>query len=171
MIRKERVQVFNGNLAIDAYLAVPEGAGPFPGVVVIQEIFGVNFQIRKVTERLAQLGYAALAPTIYQRQAPGFEVGYEPEDVTLGRLYKNQTKASELLGDIQGAIAYLYSLLQVKSDGVGCIGFCFGSHVAYLAATLDDIMEQGLPIGVPEVGNLPSDAQQPLKELYMVSSV
>lgn len=66
-------------------------------------------------------------------------MGYEPEDVAIGRLYKNQTKASELLGDIQGAIAYLYSLPQVKSDGVGCIGFCFGGHVAYLAATLDDI--------------------------------
>ncbi len=139
IIKTEKVVVRNGDLAIDSYLAIPEGKETFPGVVVIQEIFGVNSHIRDVTERFAKLGYAAIAPAIYQRQAPGFEVGYEPEDIKIGKVYKSQTKAEELLGDVQGAINYLYSLPQVDSTGVGCIGFCFGGHVAYLAATLDDV--------------------------------
>jgi carboxymethylenebutenolidase len=95
--------------------------------------------IRDVTERIAKLGYVAIAPALFQRQAPGFETGYTPEDVEIGRNYAAQTTASELLSDIQAAINYLKTLPEVKPDGFGCIGFCFGGHVAYLAATLTDI--------------------------------
>jgi carboxymethylenebutenolidase len=134
------VKVQNQDLAIDAYLAMPESPGTYPAIVVIQEIFGVNEHIRDVTERFAAEGYVAIAPAIYQRQAPGFEVGYTEEDLTIGREYKNQTKAKELVSDIQATINYLYSLSQVKQKGVGIIGFCFGGHVVYLAAaTLKDI--------------------------------
>jgi carboxymethylenebutenolidase len=138
-IATQKVQVINGDLAIDVYLATPKREGVFPGIIVIQEIFGVNSHIRDITERLAQQGYVAIAPAIYQRQAPGFEVGYTEADVQIGRDYKEQTKATELISDIQATINYLYSLPQVKKDGVGTIGFCFGGHVVYLAATLKDI--------------------------------
>lgn len=138
-IETHQIQVQNGDLAIDAYLATLPGEGPFPGVVVIQEIFGVNEHIRDVTRRIASEGYVAIAPAIYQRQAPGFEAGYTQADIKIGREYKNQTKASQLLGDLQATIDYLHSLPQVKSGGVGCIGFCFGGHVAYLAATLESV--------------------------------
>jgi carboxymethylenebutenolidase len=138
-IETKQVQIKNKELAIEAYLAIPTGEKTFPGIVVIQEIFGVNDHIRDVTRRLAQAGYVAIAPAIYQRQAPGFETGYTPEDITIGRVYKNQTTAPELLGDIQATIDYLYTLPSVKPGGVGCIGFCFGGHVAYLAATLSEI--------------------------------
>lgn len=137
-IKAETVKIKNGDLEIDAYLATPVEAGKFPAVVVIQEIFGVNSHIRDVTERIAKEGYCAIAPSIYQRLAPGFEAGYTPEDITIGRKYKEQTKATELLGDIQAAIDYLKQLPQTKHK-FGCIGFCFGGHVAYLAATLPDI--------------------------------
>ncbi|HCF26781.1 MAG TPA: carboxymethylenebutenolidase [Cyanobacteria bacterium UBA11049] len=135
-IRASNVKVPHGNLEIDAYLAIPSDPGTYPGIVVVQEVFGVNAHIREVTERIAKEGYVAIAPAIYQRLAPGFEVGYTPEDLELGRKYKQQTVASELLGDIQAAIDYLINLPQVKKDALGCIGFCFGGHVAYLAATL-----------------------------------
>ncbi|MDX2214065.1 MAG: dienelactone hydrolase family protein [Oculatellaceae cyanobacterium bins.114] len=138
-IQTDHVKIFNQDLAIDAYLAQPTTQGTFPGVVVIQEIFGVNDHIRDVTERFAKAGYVAIAPAIYQRVAPGFETGYTDADIKLGRTYKDQTQATELLGDIQGAIAYLKALPTVQSDNIGCIGFCFGGHVAYLAATLPDI--------------------------------
>jgi carboxymethylenebutenolidase len=138
-IQTQKVHLNNGDLAIEAYLAIPQGEGKFPGVVVIQEIFGVNAHIRDVTERIAKEGYLAIAPAIYQRQAPGFEVGYTPEAIAIGREYKNHTKASELLSDIQATINYLHTLPQIKPGKVGCIGFCFGGHVAYLAATLEEI--------------------------------
>ncbi|MGB3239195.1 MAG: dienelactone hydrolase family protein [Geitlerinemataceae cyanobacterium] len=137
-IRTDRVRVPNGDLLIDAYLAQPDTVGPFPGIIVFAEIFGVNAHIRDVTERIARQGYVAIAPALYQRLAPGFEVGYTAEDIQLGREYKVQTKACELLSDTQAAIDYLKTLPSVRPQ-FGTIGFCFGGHVAYLAATLPEI--------------------------------
>ncbi|MGL6140809.1 MAG: dienelactone hydrolase family protein, partial [Planktothrix sp.] len=73
-IHTANVQIPHGELQIEAYLAYPQGEGTFPAVIVIQEIFGVNSHIRDVTERIAKEGYMAIAPAIYQRFAPGFEV-------------------------------------------------------------------------------------------------
>lgn len=138
-IKTEDIVIKNGDLNIDGYLAMPTEDGEFPAVIVVQEIFGVNDHIKDVTRRFAQEGYIAIAPAIYQRLDPGFETGYTPEAIEVGRKYKNQTKASELLSDIQATIDYLYSLPQVKKTGVGTIGFCFGGHVVYLVSTLPEI--------------------------------
>lgn len=135
----QHVKVPNGDLEISSYLAYPAKAGVFPAVVVLQEIFGVNSHIRDVTERIAREGYVAIAPALYERLAPGFECGYTPEDIIVGRRYKEQTQAGQLLSDISAAVAYLKSLPFVKANAFGCIGFCFGGHVAYLGATLPDI--------------------------------
>ncbi|MEH2378350.1 MAG: dienelactone hydrolase family protein [Nostoc sp.] len=138
-IRTTQVKVPNGDLQIDAYLAEPAKEGTFPGVIVIQEIFGVNIHIREVAEKFAKDGYVAIAPALYQRTAPGFEAKYTPEDIQRGRTYKEQTTAEEILSDIQAAINYLQTLPNVQKDAIGSIGFCFGGHVVYLAATLPDI--------------------------------
>ena len=138
-IRTSTVQVRSSEVQVPAYLAEPSGAGPFPVVVVIQEIFGVNDHIRDVAERVAREGYVAIAPAIYHRQVANFEVGYGPADVELGRQYKVATKADELLNDVQGCINYTQVMANTQSGGVGCIGFCFGGHVAYLAATLPEV--------------------------------
>lgn len=138
-LKTDNIKLDAGDVQVDAYLAQPSTPGTYPGIIVIQEVFGVNDHIKEVTRRLAKEGYIAIAPAIYQRQAPGFAVGYTAEDLEEGRKYKEQTKASELLNDIQTAINYLKSLSQCQGNGFGCIGFCFGGHVAYLAATLPDI--------------------------------
>jgi carboxymethylenebutenolidase len=159
-------QIPNGSLQIDAYLAQPVDQGQYPAIVVIQEIFGVNSHIRDVTERIAREGYVAIAPAIYQRTAPGFEVGYNDEDVKLGRLHKDETKADELLSDVQATIAYLRTLPSVKGDEIGTIGFCFGGHVAYLAATLPDVQVTasfygaGIPVMTPG-GGAPTISRTP----------
>jgi carboxymethylenebutenolidase len=139
LIDTTKVNLSQATCQIEAYLATPTAPGSYPGIVVLQEIFGVNVHIRDVTERIAKLGYVAIAPALFQRQSPGFETGYTPEDMGIGREYASHTQASELLGDIQAAIDYLKTLPQVKKNGFGCIGFCFGGHIAYLAATLPDI--------------------------------
>lgn len=138
-IRTTKVKVPNGDLQIDAYLAEPAKEGKFPAVIVIQEIFGVNIHIREVAEKFAKEGYVAIAPALYQRTAPGFEAVYTQEDIQRGRGYKEQTTAKEILSDIQSAISYLRTLPNVQKDAIGSIGFCFGGHVVYLAATLPDI--------------------------------
>ncbi|WP_204137377.1 dienelactone hydrolase family protein [Halomicronema sp. CCY15110] len=138
-IQTHTVDILSQGLAIPAYLAHPTESTDCPTVVVIQEVFGVNDHIRAVTERIAQQGYIVIAPHIYHRQAPGFAVGYDEAALALGRQYKNATQADELLSDIQGAIAYVQQHFADVPAAVGCIGFCFGGHVAYLAATLPAI--------------------------------
>ncbi|MBD2020016.1 dienelactone hydrolase family protein [Leptolyngbya sp. FACHB-36] len=137
-IRTSWVQVPNG-ISIDAYLAEPTEGSSLPAIVVIQEIFGVNAHIRDVTERIAREGYVAIAPAIFQRTAPGFEVGYSQEETRLGRKYKDLTTAEELLSDIQATIAHVRTLPSMNGAAIGTIGFCFGGHVVYLAATLPDV--------------------------------
>ena len=138
-IRTTTVDLTSKDSQIPAYVAEPEAVGLFPAVIVIQEVFGVNRHIREVAERLAGQGYVAIAPHIYHRQAPDFEVGYTDADLALGRQYKLGTQAAELLSDVQGAIAYAYGQDHVKKTGVGTLGFCFGGHVAYLAAVLPEV--------------------------------
>lgn len=133
------VTVQSGDVAVDAYLAEPMAAGVFPGVIVVQEIFGVNAHIRDVTERIAREGYVAIAPAIFQRTAPGLELGYTDEDTATGRKHKDLTTAATLLADVQAAIAFLQTRSNVQPDQFGAIGFCFGGHVVYLAATLPQI--------------------------------
>ncbi len=145
-INTSQVQISNNDLLIDAYLAQPEGNDKKGAVIVFQEIFGVNNNIRDITELIAQQGYIAIAPALYQRVAPGFEFGFSAEDAgfsqeayRLGLEYYQEVKYQEIFSDIQATIAYLKNLSNVKADSVGCIGFCFGGHVAYMAATLPDI--------------------------------
>ncbi|MEM7716525.1 MAG: dienelactone hydrolase family protein [Cyanobacteria bacterium P01_A01_bin.68] len=139
-IDTKTIKIASDSVQIDAYLAKPQETGSYPGIVVLQEIFGVNGHIQEVTERIAKEGYIAIAPALFQRQAPGFATGYTPEDIKVGKDYAwGQTKAPELLKDIQSAIDYLKTLPEIKKDAFGCTGFCFGGHVAYLAASLNDI--------------------------------
>ncbi len=145
-INSSYVKVPNNDLEIDAYLAQPAQNGTFGAVIVFPEIFGINSNIRDITELIAKQGYVAIAPAMYQRIAPGFaadfsaeDAGYSPEAYQLGLEYYQQVKYHEILSDIQAAIAYLKTLPNVKDDALGVIGFCFGGHVAYIAASLPDI--------------------------------
>ncbi|MEB3289770.1 MAG: dienelactone hydrolase family protein [Leptolyngbya sp.] len=155
LVRSATVSITSGDLPIPAYLAEPSREGTFGGVVVIQEVFGVNSHIRDITERLAGAGYVAIAPHIYHRQAPNFEVDYTEEGLELGRQYKMGTRAEELLRDVQGAIDFLLAKDNVRPDGVGCIGFCFGGHVAYLAATLPQVKATASFYGAGIVNSTP----------------
>ncbi|MBW4449640.1 MAG: dienelactone hydrolase family protein [Spirirestis rafaelensis WJT71-NPBG6] len=140
------VKIPNNDLEIDAYLAQPANTESFGAVIVFHEIFGVNSNIRDITELIAKQGYVAVAPALYQRIAPGFtadfsqeDIGYSPEAYRLGLQYYQQVKYQEIKSDIQAAIAYLKTLPNVKDDAIGTIGFCFGGHITYMAATLPDI--------------------------------
>jgi carboxymethylenebutenolidase len=164
----QTVQIGDQSSTIPAYLAIPQGSGRFPGIVVLQEIFGVNTHIRAVTERIARMGYVAIAPALFERTAPGFEAGYTSEDVVVGRSHAQQTTASQLLSDIQSAIDYLKTLPQVQPN-FGCIGFCFGGHVAYLAATLPDIAVTASFYGARIVSYTPGGGEPSLSQTAAIS--
>jgi carboxymethylenebutenolidase len=80
-----------------------------------------------------------IAPAMFQRTAPGLDIGYNQEDIQLGIKYLQQTKQEEIFSDIKATITSLKTLPNVKAEAIGTIGFCFGGHVAYMAATLPDI--------------------------------
>lgn len=124
---------------MDVYFAFPAEGGPWPGIVVFQEIFGVNEHIREVCRRVAAQGYVVIAPDIYHRTVQRLELGYEPEDVAKGRAHKDQTTMDGLLRDTRKSIQALRDRDDVRPDDIGCVGFCFGGHMAFIAATLDDL--------------------------------
>ncbi|MBD2428350.1 dienelactone hydrolase family protein [Phormidium sp. FACHB-1136] len=169
LVRSATVSINSGHVQIPAYLAEPSREGLFGGIVVIQEVFGVNSHIREVTERLAAAGYVAIAPHIYHRQAPNFEVGYTEDALELGRKYKMGTRSEELLRDIQGAIDALLLKENVRPVGVGCMGFCFGGHVAYLAATLSQVRATASFYGAGIVNSTPGGGAPTLSRTPEIS--
>jgi len=118
---------------VPAWVAMPEGA-PRGGVVVLQEIFGVNAHIRSVAERWAAQGYAAVAPAMFSRVKPDVELGYSAQDMEDGIALKTQAEAlpgAGVLPDIQAAIEHA---AQLGGGKVGIVGFCWGGLLAWRAA-------------------------------------
>jgi carboxymethylenebutenolidase len=112
-----------------AYRADPSGAS-MGGIVVIQEIFGVNHHIRAVCDRLAQQGYTAVAPALFDRTEKNFECGYSPDEIANARKFIASPDWGAMLRDTQAAIDDL------KKEGpVGIVGFCLGGSIAFLGAT------------------------------------
>jgi carboxymethylenebutenolidase len=113
---------------LGAYRADPKGA-PKGAIVVIQEIFGVNHHIRAVTDRVAEEGYVAIAPAVFDRMQKDFQTGYAPEDIAKGRDMAMKADQQAMLRDTQAAID------AVKGAGkVGITGFCMGGTVTFNAA-------------------------------------
>jgi carboxymethylenebutenolidase len=113
---------------LGAYLARPSGEAK-AGVVVAQEIFGVNAHIRSVCDRFAAQGYLTIAPALFDRQRPGLQLDYTPESVTLGRSYKTQANMDAVVRDLAAAAEAVAS-----AGKVGLVGYCWGGLVVYLAA-------------------------------------
>ena len=120
---------------LGAYEALPEGK-PKGGVVVVQEIFGVNVHIREVCEGYAARGYAAIAPQIFDRVERDVELGYEGADMERGiAIARGQLEMDKALIDIQAAIDEAG-----KQGKVGVVGYCFGGLMAWLSAcSLDNV--------------------------------
>ncbi len=115
---------------LGAYVAQPKGEAK-GGVVVIQEIFGVNHHIRGVADGYAAAGYVAIAPQIFDRVERNVELGYtEQPDFDKGlRIAFHDLKIADTLLDLQAAVDYA-----AKSGPVGVVGYCFGGLLTWLSA-------------------------------------
>ncbi|MEE4186611.1 MAG: dienelactone hydrolase family protein [Gammaproteobacteria bacterium] len=111
---------------LSAYVAHPDGT-PLGGLLVLQEIFGVNAHIREVTENFAAAGYLAVAPAMFDRVAPGIELDYS--DFTRARETMAQLNREQCVADMGAAAAYAS-----QAGKVGIVGYCWGGAMADLAA-------------------------------------
>ncbi|MSP48034.1 MAG: dienelactone hydrolase family protein [Alphaproteobacteria bacterium] len=113
----------------DAYVAQPAGK-PRGGLVVIQEIFGVNQHMRKLADGFAAEGYLCVTPALFDRAKPAVELGYGPTDIPQGRDIRASLKLDQVLLDLKAAAD------AAKAAGkVGAVGYCWGGSLAYLCAT------------------------------------
>jgi len=137
MSRTEQIRAHDGG-EFAGHLALP-ASGSGPGLVVIQEIFGVNDYIKAACERLAKLGYVAMAPDLYWRLSPGIAIdekepgGLQQAFATMGRL--DFAKATD---DATAALEHLRGLPEVTGGQAGILGFCLGGGVSYMVAALSD---------------------------------
>lgn len=111
-----------------AYRADPAGKVR-GGLVVVQEIFGVNSHIRDVCDGYAADGYLAVAPAIFDRVERDVELGYTAEDVQRGMELRTRSKVDPVLADLAAARA-----VAAAAGRVGVIGYCWGGYLAYLCA-------------------------------------
>jgi carboxymethylenebutenolidase len=132
--KSERVSVAVGSAQMPAYVARPDDAQTYPGVLLFMEIFGVNAHIRSVADRVAAEGYVVLAPDLFHRTAPGIELGYDQAGLTRGIALMSKTVPAEIVADVAAAAKALEQRTDVKGKGLGAMGFCFGGHVTYRAA-------------------------------------
>jgi len=128
-----------------AYVAQPAGA-PKGGIVVVQEIFGVNSHIRSVADGYAAQGYLAVAPATFHRVKPGVDLGYSPDDMGAGMALKAAVEglpSPGVMQDIQAAIQHA-----AQAGKVGIVGYCWGGLLTWRAACRLD----GLSAAVPYYG-------------------
>jgi len=117
-----------GMQCIGAYVAKPPGK-PKGGIVVVQEIFGVNAHMRFVTDRFAEHGYVAIAPAFFDHIETGVELGYDEAGFKRGQALVAQISFDTAIADVGSAAD------SIRSAGrIGCVGYCWGGTVAYLAA-------------------------------------
>ena len=114
---------------LSAYKAEPAGKAK-GGLVIIQEIFGVNHHIRAVADRFAALGYTCVAPALFDRVERGVDIGYDESAMKRGVDTRAKTKLDDTLLDLTAAIGAL------KGAGkIGVVGYCWGGSLAFLSAT------------------------------------
>jgi carboxymethylenebutenolidase len=116
-----------------AYLARPQGS-PRAGLVVCQEIFGVNAHIRQVTDGFAAEGYLAVAPALFDRIGRGVELAYDEAGVARGRELRTAIAWETVMRDVDAAAEAVRA-----GAGVAVVGYCWGGSLAWLAACRLDV--------------------------------
>jgi len=113
---------------LSAYRAEPPGA-PRGGIVVAQEIFGVNSHIRSVCDGYAKDGYTVIAPALFDRYERDIDIGYTPEDIARGIALKAKTTIDAALLDVAAAAKALSD-----AGKIGVVGYCWGGFVSWMTA-------------------------------------
>ena len=136
------VDVLNGPVCLRCWWAEPQAdANDFESkslikraYIVLPEVFGLNAWVCSVADRLAAQGYPALAVPLFSRTAPDLELAYDASDLAEGRSYKEATTSEQIIADVDAAVGWFRA--RYPQAAIHVVGFCFGGHAAFLAATL-----------------------------------
>ncbi len=104
---------------------------------MLPEVFGLNAWVRSVADRLAARGHPALAVPLFSRTAPDLELAYAAADLAEGRRHKDATTSEQILADVATAVSWFRA--RYPQAAIQVVGFCFGGHAAFLAATLPGV--------------------------------
>ncbi len=122
----------------EAYLAKPaQGSGP--GLVLLQEIFGINPFLRSMAEKFAAEGYVVLVPDLFWRMQPGIVLGYHEEDLAQAFEYYGRFDVDQGIKDTAATIDALRAMPECVNGKVGALGYCLGGNLAYLTAARTDV--------------------------------
>ncbi len=133
--RVESVETTDGSFDLSLWLPA---AGAGPGLLLIQEIFGVSDYIRAVADDLAALGYVVGAPDLFWRLEPGYQAEHDQEGMTRSLELASHFDAEQGVADAGAALDHLAALPEVEG-GIGVIGFCLGGTIAYFLAAQADM--------------------------------
>ncbi|MGH9581970.1 MAG: dienelactone hydrolase family protein [Bryobacteraceae bacterium] len=130
-IDAREIKIRSGEDEIPAYEAMPKREGPFPVVLVVQEIFGVNEHIKDVCRRLANEGYLAIAMELYARQGDVSKMSDIQEVV---QRVVSKVSDEQVLADLDASVEYARASGQGDVDRLGITGFCWGGRIVWLYA-------------------------------------
>lgn len=136
-----KVHALSEDALFNSYMATPAGKAK-AAIIVIPEVFGLNPGIRKKCDKLAAEGYLAVAPEIFWRIAPGVELNPDIEaEMQQALVHFGQYDADDGVKDIEAVIRAIRAGIggQPPVAKVGCVGYCLGGRLAYMAATRTDI--------------------------------
>ena len=126
---------------IPAYRAMPNSGGPFPVVLVVQEIFGVHEHIKDVCRRLAKLGYLAIAPELYARQGDVSKMTDVNEIISK---VVSKVPDVQVMADLDATVAWAEKSGKGEVDKLGITGFCWGGRVVWLYAAHSPRLKAGV---------------------------
>lgn len=132
------IRATDSSATFSGYLALP-ASGKGPGVVIGQEIFGINANMRAVADFYAEEGYVALVPDLFWRLQPGIDLGYTEADFALAINLFQRLDVDKAVTDIDASFNALRALPEVEGAGLGYVGFCMGGKLAWLTATRTDV--------------------------------
>jgi carboxymethylenebutenolidase len=118
---------------LDAYAAQP-GAPTTAGLVIVQEIFGVNAHVREVADSYAEDGFVTIAPALFDRMEPGVDLGYGDTEMQRARQFAGKFDSERAVDDIAAAVEWLRVFGRFGPFGVGVVGYCLGGTMAWLSA-------------------------------------
>ena len=122
---------------MQCYLARPDvDSGPHPAIIVLQEVFGVNTEVKRITDLVASRGYVGLAINYYHRQNPDLNEPYTDEGLQRGFAAASKISRQTMRADVWAAIEWLNQQEFVKPGKVATWGFCYGGSVAFVTATV-----------------------------------